>query len=227
MPLLFIKMLQPELILDILTPLTGEASIQQALDMMEEYKLDHIPLVDDQGFHGLISEQACLEVFDAETTLNKSGITPILAFVYQDRHMFDVVKLFGDFKVSMLPVLSLDDAYMGFIDPLKLVHSLSSIFSVESPGSVLVLRVNNNDFHLSQIAQIVESGDAKILMSYLTTSSTTSQIEVTLKINRTDLTPIIKTFERYSYEIVAKFHQSQGELDLKFRYENLMKYLNM
>ena len=78
-----------------------------------------------------------------------------------------------------------------------------------------------------EIAQIVESNDAKILSSYIMSSVDSTTIEVTLKINKIELDSIIRTFERYDYTIKASFQKSGNDTDLQFRYDALMNYLNL
>ena len=80
---------------------------------------------------------------------------------------------------------------------------------------------------MAQIAQIVESNDAKILSSYIMSSPESMTIEVTLKISQIELDRIIRTFERYDYVIKASYQKSSYEEDLKFRYDALMNYLNL
>ena len=116
---------------------------------------------------------------------------------------------------------------MGYIFPNDIVFEMGNMLSSKIPGAVIVLEVNQNDFHLSQIAQIVESHDAKIVASYLTSHQNSTRIEVTLRINRTDLTGIIQTLQRYNYTISATYHESLHAADLKDRYDNFMKFLNM
>jgi hypothetical protein len=80
---------------------------------------------------------------------------------------------------------------------------------------------------LSEIARIVESNDAKILSSYISSHIDSTKLEVTIKINRTDLSAIIQTFNRYNYTIKASFHQSEYVDDLKDRFDSFMSFLNI
>jgi hypothetical protein len=91
----------------------------------------------------------------------------------------------------------------------------------------LVLEVNQIDYSLAQIAQIVESNNAKILSSYIMSSPDSTKLEVTLKINKTELDPIIRTFERYDYTISASFQKSDFNDDLQLRYDSLINYLKL
>ena len=58
-----------------------------------------------------------------------------------------------------------------------------------------MLEMDNHDYSLTKIASIVESNNSKILSSYIISKHNSNNIEVTLKINKQDITNIIKDFE--------------------------------
>jgi len=124
-------------------------------------------------------------------------------------------------------VLNAEEHYIGYLDPQDIVMMMGDMLSSKIPGAILVLEVNQSDYQMSQIAQIIEGNDAKILASYITSMPNSPVLEITLRINRKDLTPILQTFQRYNYIINATYHESTHTLDLMERYENFMKYLNM
>jgi hypothetical protein len=108
-----------------------------------------------------------------------------------------------------------------------MAEHLTKMASIREPGGIMVLEVNNVDYSLAQIAQIVEGNDAKILSTYVSGIPGTTRVEVTLKINREDLSRIAQTFERYNYQINATFHQSAYEEDLRGRYDEFMNYIRI
>ena len=85
----------------------------------------------------------------------------------------------------------------------------------------------DRDYSLTEIARLVEENDAKILSASITSSVSHAYSEVTLKINRQDLSAIIQTFERYDYTIKASYQKQRFSDSLQNRYEELMKYLNI
>ena len=92
---------------------------------------------------------------------------------------------------------------------------------------IIILEVNNVDYSLSQISQIVEGNDAKILSAYVANVPNSTKVEVTLKTNKEDLTRILQTFIRYNYIVKATFHQSSFEEDMRSRYDEFINYINM
>jgi CBS domain-containing protein len=208
-------------------PLTPSSTVQTALEVMDDFKLNHLPVVEGENYVGLIAEGVLLDAVSDDLPLSsfKNGLPR--AFIGADKHLFDAINLFHEYNVSLLPVLDTDELYMGYLHPQDIVMMMGGMLSSKIPGAILVLEVNQSDYQMSQIAQIVEGNDAKILASYLTSTPNSPLLEITLRINRTDLTPILQTFQRYDYTIRATYHESVHAVDLIDRYENFMKYLNM
>ena len=100
--------------------------------------------------------------------------------------------------------------------------------SMKTPGGVIVLELNVHDYSLAHIARIVEDNDAKILSSHVKSIADSMKMEISLKINQTDLTSIIQSFLRYDYSIKASYQSNNRNEDvLRNHYEQLMMYLNV
>ena len=220
-------MIHPDLIKNDISPVKSTDSVEFALGLLDDHKVYHLPIFEGDKYIGLVSEGDLLDAVDDTNSVKEGSSKLIRVFITQGHHIFDAIKLFSEFKLSVLPILNEKEEYLGYLSPYDIISGMGQMLCVESPGGILVLKVNTNDFFLSQIAQIVESNDAKILAFYVTSKADTTQIELTLKINRTDLSAIITSFSRYEYELAAAYHQSSGELDMQFRYENFLKYLNI
>ncbi len=95
------------------------------------------------------------------------------------------------------------------------------------PGSLIILELNQIDYSLSQIAQIVEGNGAKVLSLFITPHRESTQLDVTVKINLESAGPVLQTFDRYGYKVRASFTQGDSQKDLKDRYDALMQYLNV
>ena len=117
---------------------------------------------------------------------------------------------------------------MGLITMDYLIHYFGELSAMKQPGGIIVLEINVNDYSLSEIAQIIEGNDAKILSLYVNSHSNSMKMEVSIKINRKELTSIIQTFDRYDYIIKASF-MDENDLNSLYehRYEQFMKYLSI
>ena len=106
------------------------------------------------------------------------------------------------------------------------MYSIAKSATIQSPGGVIVLEMSNNDYSLTEIASIVESNNTKILSSYIISKPKSTNIEVTIKLNKQDVTAIIKDFERRQYNISASYKDEEADGDFSERYESLMRFLN-
>ena len=131
-------------------------------------------------------------------------------------------------QLTAVPVLDSKNNYLGAITMNEMIDYVAQLSALNQPGGILVLELNENDYSMSQIAQIIESNDAKILSLYVKTFENSTKVELTLKINRTDLTSIMQTFERYDYTIKASYmHDKEIEELYENRYESFLKYLSI
>ena len=126
----------------------------------------------------------------------------------------------------IVPVLDEENHYKGVITNRKLMYTIAKSATIQSVGGVIVLEMNNNDYSLTEIASIVESNDTKILSSYIISKPNSTNIEITLKLNKQDITAIIKDFERREYKVSASYKEEEADGDFLERYESLMRFLN-
>ncbi len=221
-------MLAKNLISDVISPLHTSDSAQKALSWMEIYKVSHLPIVNNKVFLGLISESDIYDLNAPETPIGAHKLSLFSPFVYEDDHIFTVISLVAELNLTLIPVLNRDGEYVGSISLQDLVKHFSKLISADNPGAVIILKVHIRDYQLSQIAQIVESNNAKILALYIDNDPNSVMIKIILKVNVTEISYIIRTFERYEYTIEATFSKENRLDDLyKNRYELFMKYLNI
>jgi acetoin utilization protein AcuB len=208
-------------------PLSPDDTGIIALHWFEEFKVSHLPIVNGSEFIGIISENEIYSSDSFEEPLDKQSLSIQNISVTQSQHVYTVIRLFAEFKLSLLPVLDENDLYLGVITLPGLVENLSAIAAVDNPGGIIVLELNVNDFSLTEIAQIIESNDARLLSLYMKSQPDSLRAELTLKLNKMDIQPIIQTFLRYNYEIKASFFESDYTDNLRDRYNMLMNYLNI
>lgn len=214
------------LTLDILPLSPGDTGLT-ALHWFEEFKVSHLPLVNGTELLGVIAESDIYNADSFEETLDKHSLSLQNISVTQSQHVYTVIRLFAEYKLSLLPVVDENNIYLGVITMSGLVENLSAIAAVDNPGGIIVLELNVNDFSLTEIAQIIESNDAKLLSLYMKSQPDSLRTELTLKLNKMDIQPIIQTFLRYNYMIKASFFESDYNDNLRDRYNMLMNYLNI
>ena len=216
-----------ELISEEIPPLTHTDTGEKALRWMDEFKVSHLPVLKNGNFVGVISESDILDKLDLEDTLDKLFDHLPRPYVNENAHIYEVLAKISEHKLSILPILDESEKYLGCTSIHHLITKIANTGSIKENGGIIVLEVNSIDYSMAQIAQIVESNNAKILSSYIMSPSDSSKLEVTLKINQIELDRIIRTFERYDYVIKASFQKSSGDEDVQFKYDALMNYLNL
>ena len=220
-------MVASELISNSITPLKTSDSVQQAMDRMNEFKLFHLPIVNENQFLGLLDEDDLHEVRDTETSIGSLSLKVLNPFVFQDAHVYDVIRLFNQLQLSMVPVLDYKKNYMGMISIHSVMEYAAQLFAVNEPGGIIVLEISNRNNSLSHMAQIVEADNAQILSSYVQAYPDSTKLEVTLKINKTEISGIRASFERYDYEVKAVYNSTAADDGTADRYNSLMNYLNV
>ncbi len=219
-------MLAAEIISTDIPPLRTSDPGLKAIAWMEEFKLAHLPIVNHADFLGMISEDDIYALNQPEEALGNHALSLPKPFVRATDHVLEVLRIVNLLSLSSIAVLDEQDKYLGLITQEELVAYLSSITSIRDPGGILALDIPERDYSLAQISQIVESNDAKILFVYVQSIPDTSQVEVTLKVNRQDLRAVIATFHRYNYVVKGLYH-GNGDDDLDARFENLMNFINV
>ena len=128
----------------------------------------------------------------------------------------------------MIPVLNGTSHYLGLITLTSMIGHLRTITAIGEPGGIIILEINEKDYCASEIVQIVESNDTRILSLFLTSDQNSTRMDVTLKLNVTNIGPILQTFYRYNYQVKASWSDQDSYTDeLKDRYDALMNYLSI
>jgi len=220
-------MIARQIISNEILPLKTSDTAQQALSWMEEFKIAHLPIVNNEELLGIISEQDIFQFNNLDEVVGNHPLSLIKARVNEHQHIYEVMKLVAITNLTLIPVVDDKERYVGSITLLNLLKFLSSTFSVENPGGVIILELSENDYNLTEIANIVESNNAKILSTFLMNHVDSTKLEICLKVNKLEIGKILQTFDRYGYVIKASFGTDEQEEDLKDRYDSLMNFLNI
>lgn len=221
-------MLAKEMISDVVPAMKTSDTGQTALNWMEIFRVSHLPIVNENDYLGLISDSDIYDLNQPDEPLGNHPLSLPRPAVKGSQHIFEVLALAARHKLTVVPVVDEENHYRGVITYNEMISGIASFSSVDQPGGLIILKVISRDYSMSRISQIVESNDARILSMHITSNPDSTSLEITLKVNTTDLTSIVRTFERYSYEVTT-WVTDDDELDRFYtdRYNLLMKYLNM
>lgn len=220
-------MLNRSIISHIVPTLRSSESGENAIGWMRDLGLRHLPIVNDRELLGVVSED---DILNFPSTLDAIGAhaleLPQIA-VYGSQHFYEAIKLSLEYKLSIVPVIDKENLYIGSITIEDLYKHLAESASLDNPGAVVILDIAQRDYSLAEISRIAESEGVKI-MSMLTSSyPNSSKLDVTLKLNTSDIARMIATFERFEYVIKDTFFESDYLEDMQDRYESLLHYLNV
>ena len=222
-------MLAKDFINPMLPVLKSTDTVGEAMNWMEEFRIGQLPLIHEQEYQGLISQDILL---DADEDLPILALQPEFseAFVAVNQHLFEILKTVQHFDLQVVVVLDEEEKFVGTIIVQELLNEFSKTLGSQEVGAVLEIAVENRSYSLSEISRLIESNNAKIISSYYTSNQTgleDAKDILTLKLNRQDISRVIATLERFEYEIVGAYNFEAIASPDKERYDLLMKYLNI
>ena len=219
-------MIASNLLSQSIVPLRTSDTGEEALSIMSDFYVKHLPIVNNKQLLGLISEDDILnnDIVEAVGSYQLSMSRP---YVKDKDHTFEVMSIMSEYNLTVIPVVDNEDNYLGLISQDDLLRFFASIGSFTEPGSIIVIEMSKQDYSLSQISRVVESENAAVLSSFITTNLDSTKIDVTIKINRPDISNILATFQRFDYNVKASFQESEYFDTLKDRYDSLMTFLNV
>ncbi|QHS56098.1 CBS domain-containing protein [Mucilaginibacter sp. 14171R-50] len=216
-----------ELISNAMPPVHTSDSIQKVFDRMAEFKVRHLPIVNEEQFLGLISEDDLVEESDFNAPIGSLALSLVNPYVLEEQHVYDVIRLFYERQLTVVPVLNTKKDYQGMISINAMNEYFAKLTSVSEPGGIIVLEVDNKNNSLAHMSQVVESDNAQVLSSYVRTFPDSTRIEVTLKVNKQDISNILATFLRYNYDVKATFNFTDHNDNSMDRFDSFMNYLNL
>ncbi|MFT5337968.1 MAG: acetoin utilization protein AcuB [Sphingobacteriales bacterium] len=201
-------------------------SVGSALDLLDNCKVSCLPVVHNGLFVGMVSEENLFEGMpdDKIGGMHTQFSQPILA---PGSSIFDCLKLFGTFEGDLIAVVEDDFTFHGVVSKNGLVNALSHTNGLQTDGAVIVLDIPVKDYNLTQISSIVEENDCKIVALLANLDMDVNSAQVFLKINSQNIAPILQSLERFDYSVMASFSTDPYKEDLKLRYEEFLKYLDM
>ena len=203
-----------------------EDKVSFALQCMEDFDVQHLVVVKDDYFLGILAKSDLLDTSES-TTLEVLSDLFLKIGVAANAHFLTALDLFTKHQLSLLPVLNEQQECIGVITNEQLNGALAHFLEVAKPGAILVLSVSPYQYSLSEMSRIVESNNAQILQLNTHFDEANGNLVVTLKLNKDEAGAIIATFERYDYQIVHYFGITPLNNDIENHYHNLMNYLDV
>lgn len=196
------------------------------LQLMEEYDVQHIPVVSEEKLLGLVSKDDLLDA-DEQMPLAGMGAALLPVSVKSEAHVTLAVKLMAEHALTLLPVINEQGEFAGVITANALMQAVSRYLGNEEPGGIIVLETDKRHYSFGEISRLVETHDAFITQLNTYPDTERGTVTIALKINRTEISDIIATFQRYEYTVLYYFGEESYDNELKENYRHLISYLNI
>ncbi len=200
-------------------------TLDAVITFFEETTFSHVAVIEGGAFLGLLSEND-LGCFEPETSIEEFRHQLETFSVTNETLWLDVLEEFARNEANILPVLDDANRVLGYYDLTDIVALFIATPFFTEPGGILIISKGIKDYSMSEISQIVESNNSRLLGAFITDNQN-DLIQVTLKVNGTNLNEVIQTFRRYGYTILSGTNDDQFMEDLKERSDYLDKYLNV
>lgn len=220
-------MLTGDLLSQTLPVLRLHDKVFNALQLMNDSHVAHLPISEDEKYAGLVSEETLLQSPDDTASLRDIKESFPMISVRENDHFLKALQVAVENRLSVVPVVGEDKELLGMVSYRELLKNASEFMNVKEPGGLIVLEMESNNYSFSEISRLVETNDAQITQLNTFTDSVTGMMQVTIKLNKSEISDIIATFQRYEYNVKYYFGEELYENELRTNYDNLMNYLKL
>lgn len=220
-------MLTGELISQTLPYLRLNDKVYQALQLMNDNQVTHLPIVDGEKYVGIISEDDLLLADNEHVELNELQQSFGNTSVKSDEHFLKAIQVAAENGLSVVPVVDNDNDITGAVAYSDLLKNASEFMSLNEPGGLIVLEMESNQYSFNELSKILETNDAQITQLNTINNQETGMMQVTIRINKPDVSDIVAAFQRYEYNVKYYFGEELYTNDLRNNYDNLMNYLKI
>ncbi|HEX7905771.1 MAG TPA: CBS domain-containing protein [Chitinophagaceae bacterium] len=201
--------------------------VYQALQLMNDNHVTHLPIVEGEKYMGIISEEDLLQAENDHSTLNEFQQSFANTAVKEDEHFLKAIQLAADNGLSIVPIVSEENDLVGTVAYTDLLKHASEFMSLNEPGGLIVLEMDTNQYSFNEISKLVETNDAQITQLNTSNDPETGIMQVTIRINKPEVSDIVATFQRYDYTVKHFFGEELYANELRTNYDNLMNYLKI
>ena len=201
--------------------------VSQALQLMNDNQVTHLPVVDGEKFAGIISENDLLQAENDKDELSTLQQSFGNISVKSTEHFLKAIQVAAENSLSVVPVVDADNDIAGAVAYSDLLKHASEFMSLNEPGGLIVLEVESNQYSFNEISKLVETNDAQITQLNTSNDPETGMMQVTIRINKAEVSDIVATFQRYEYNVKYYFGEELYVNELRSNYDNLMNYLKI
>lgn len=213
---------------NMIPPLKPTDKVRMGLTWMEEIRTNVLPVVEGGLFKGFITDEMIYNLNEPELLVGDVDMDNVGCYVFRDKHIYDVLKVSSEFHLTMVAILDRNNLYEGVVTIEDAIAAFADTLSIQTSGGVLILSMLMTDYSLFEIARVVESENAKILSSFITSDPLDdNKIKVTLKVDQPELRHIKATLERFGYKVIDHYQEEVAISQEQDRLGNLLRFLDI
>lgn len=220
-------MLAIELNNNIIPRLQLEDTVGKALQLINDFKVSHLPVVSEEKYLGLIGEDELLDADNKKMHIRLLQDEFIDISIKENEHFLQAVNISNEYQTSIVPVVNEEKEFLGSISGQNLLKILGNFSGAQQIGGIIVLEMERSQFAISEISRIVESNEATVLHLNTTIQPETGLLTVTIHINKKEVSMVVAAFERYDYDVIYYFGEEKFENEIHSNYRHLMNYLDI
>ena len=195
--------------------------VSRALEVMDEFKVMHLPVVEEDVYKGTVSEAQLLEL-DASALIAEAPLSE--ESIGMELHLYDVVARMGWSDVDVLPVVH-EGLYRGAVDRAAVLRFLAKRAGWGFPGSTIVLELLPKDLSPGELFRIVEVDGAQVTSYNVAALENSELLEVTFKVNTEEIESLLSSLQRHEYTVQSFYNAPELEDEMRARFDAFMKYL--
>jgi len=201
-------------------------TVSHAMEMMDEARLEHIPVLDGLQYLGLVAYD---ELEDADPNAEVVSIQHrfIKPLVRTGDHFLQALRVRAKYYIEQVPVVNEKNEWEGVISTEKMLDQISLLSGVSESGSMIVLEMPRHDYAPGEINRLVESNDAMIMQLNSIQDQHTGMMQVVLRINKEEVSDVVATFQRHEYNVLYYYGDESYDNSLQNNLDHLMNYLNL
>ena len=209
-------------IYDHMTPapitVTPDQTVAEAIEILQQYNIRHLPVVDEQGILlGILSDRdlrsarpssvaRSKERGSVEEQVNNTPVSILMTrdilFLVPQATLDDALLLFQSRKIGALPVVNEDEKVVGVFTTADLMNAYRDLFGLGAKGSVLVSIEDNGDAQaLSKLVKIMEEKQVQFTRLVRAEGSEKRKAMIYLRINTYNVRSVYKAIEAEGFSI--------------------------
>ena len=212
-------------IINDLRPFDVSAKIKELQEVFNQLTYSHVPIQKDGIYIGCLSETD-VYCFDGNEKVEDVLYAVEHFFVDQSAIWLDVLDTFALNDSNLMPVLDSNHNYLGYYLLIDIISLFRNTPFFSEPGGTIIIEKAYKDYSLSEICQIVESNNVKMLGVFVSKIKN-DMVQVIIKIENSGLSAIFENFRRYGYTIISGHEDDRFLKTLKDRSAYLNRYLNL